>query len=45
VGALEVVVLGTGLLGQAFGEIDQGLGLFLSEGHEVDASNLEDVID
>ena len=45
VGALEVVVLGAGLLGQALGVIDQGFGLFLSEIHEVAASNLEDVVD
>ena len=45
VNTLEVVVLGTDLLDQTFGEIDQGLGLFLSEGHEVLASDLENVID
>ena len=45
VGALEVVVVGAGLLGQALGVIDQAFGLFLSEIHEVAASNLEDMVD
>ena len=45
VGALEVVVLGAGLLGQALGVIDQGFGLFLGEVHEVAASDLEDMVD
>src|SRR5271157_980999 len=45
VGALEVVVLGAGLLGQALGVIDQAFGLFLSEIHEDAASNLEDMVD
>ena len=44
-GALEVVVPGAGLLGQALGVMDQAFGLFLSEIHEVAASNLEDMVD
>jgi hypothetical protein len=34
-----------GLLGQALGAVDQGLGLSLGEIHEVAAADLEDVID
>ena len=45
VSTLEVVVLSTGLLGHALGEIDQNLGLFLGKGHEVTPPDLEDVID
>jgi hypothetical protein len=43
--ALEKSVFGTGLLGQLLGIVDEGLGLFLGEGHEVTPSDLEDVID
>ena len=40
-----MVVLGSGLLGHAIGEIDQNLGLFLGKGYEVTSPGLEDVID
>jgi hypothetical protein len=42
---LQVSELGAGLLGQALGGVNQGLGLLLSEGHEVAPSDLEDVVD
>ena len=35
---LKESVFGTGLLGETLGVLDQRLGLFLGEGHEVDTS-------
>ena len=43
--ALKESVFGAGLLGQSLGIVDEGLGLFLGEGHEVTPPDLEDVID
>jgi len=41
VSTLELMVPGTGLLGQVLGEIDQNLGLFLGKGHEVTSLDLQ----
>ena len=43
--ALQESVFGPGLLGQSLGVLDHSLGLFLSESHEVLASDPEDMID
>ena len=43
--ALKKSVFGAGLLGQSLGKVDEGLGLFLGEGHEVTPPDLEDAID
>lgn len=43
--ALKKPVFGAGLLGQSLGIVDEGLGLFLGEGHEVTPPDLKDVID
>jgi hypothetical protein len=42
---LKNSVLGAGLCGQSLGKVNQGVGLFLREGHEVTPPHLEDAID
>jgi hypothetical protein len=42
---LKESIRGAGLLGQALGVIDQGLGLLLGKGHELTPSDFENVID
>jgi hypothetical protein len=42
---LKELILGVGLLGEAFGVLDEKLGLFLGEFHEVLPSDPQDVVD
>ena len=44
-GPLKEAVFDAGFLGHPLGVVDDGVGLFLGEGHEVASSDLEDVVD
>jgi hypothetical protein len=43
--ALKEAVFGAGLLSQALGIVNQGMGLLLGEGHDVAPSALEELVD
>jgi hypothetical protein len=43
--ALKVPVFDAGPLGHVLGVVDHDLGLFLSKGHEITATDLQDVVD
>jgi hypothetical protein len=43
--SLKILIFSAGLLGQALGVVDHDLGLFLSKGHEITPTDLEDVVD
>ena len=43
--ALKVPVFDARLFGQTFGVVDHDLGPFLSKGHEITATGLQDVVD
>jgi hypothetical protein len=43
--ALKKSVFGASLLGQLFCKVDEGIGLFLGESHEVTPPNLGHVVD